>query len=107
MRNFGEGLSMVAFEMKNLESLPFEITSALFGPRAVMREGHVKADAPGPQIREAILRGYEAISKDYIETLKNPHNEDWSPEEREQKLQDFEHRVLPEVRRKLVWKKAR
>lgn len=106
-RNFGESLPLVSYEM-NMASLPFDITS--FHPAAVIRAGHVQADAPGPQFRAAIVQGHEAIISDYIAYFKDDHGhaaQDMHPEERQDKLDDFQRRIVPEVRKKLVWKKAK
>jgi hypothetical protein len=108
-RDFGDVLPMVSYEMKNMASLPFEVASAIFHPRQIILAGRLKADYPGPKIREAILRGYEETIDNYTAYLKEDHGhaaQDMSPMQRQEKLADFQHRIVPEVRKRLGWKKT-
>lgn len=104
-RGFGEKLPLVSYEMKNMESLPFELAWSAFGPRGIISAGRVQADAPGPQVREAIIKGHEATIKGVIEGLQESVKEgSW---EAQDKLDDFQRHIVPEVRKKLVWKQAK
>ena len=101
-RNFGgEGAQMHLYEMPGLESITKKhdaLRGVRLSPEAVRQYAHLHGDDKGPVIRQKIIDGYKALFQEITKSLQEDGQTDT--------LGVF-HKLLPELERKLVWKKVK
>lgn len=102
-----EGPPKVAYEMPNISALSskFEHFVGTFNPTTIlaMNPAPMRGNPPGAQARENILAAHEQL----IEEIRKSLREDIERGERSPADLQYFERVLPEIKKRLVWKKAR
>jgi hypothetical protein len=102
-RNFGEdGPSMHVYELPGLEQYVKKKTDSLRGvtlsPEVVRQYAHLHGDDKGPVIRQKIIDGHKTLFHEIEKSLK---------EDQQTEVLSAFHKLLPELERKLVWKKVK
>lgn len=105
-RAFGERVPTVTYTMKNMSSIPSKVADSLFSQYNVRQKARL-TDVPGAELRKRIIDGHEAIIKEYpIELKDRLQSGDITQSFYEDTLDDF-NRIVPLVRKALVWKRGK